>query len=139
MLQVSCDPSADLALLRQLELRGLVELWIVSIEQGKYTSRVAPEHKEPPIGVWGGKLAKWGESIWADDGSAYEEIQRIVGRQHHADILHLVGYIRRGGDIFATSDTDFLNHREELEQTLGVKVMTAEQISQLVGSEENGF
>lgn len=89
MLTITCDQNADLKRLRKLELAGLVELWCVSIEELKNTKRIPNERKEPPILVIGSQHSKWGNAVLAAADTSYRELEKIIGRQNHADVLHL--------------------------------------------------
>ncbi|MFD1157825.1 hypothetical protein [Roseovarius aestuarii] len=128
MLTVTCDQNADLKRLRKLELAGLVELWCVSIEELKNTRRIAKGRKEPPIIVIGSPHSTWGNAMVASADTPYSELEEIIGRQNHADVLHLERHIESGRDVFATSDKDFLAHRATLESRFSIQIRTVEEL-----------
>jgi hypothetical protein len=58
MLQVTCDKTAILKLLRQLEMKGRIQLWAVNIKELANTRRIPTERKALPSAIIGSKFAK---------------------------------------------------------------------------------
>ncbi|WP_170574983.1 hypothetical protein [Ruegeria atlantica] len=132
-LTVTWDPSADLKILRKLERKECVELWAVNIEAVKTTKKIDAERKRLPTMIIGSPLATIGNAKIASDETPYKRINAILGRGHYADALHLEDHIVSGRDLFATSDTDFLKHREQLEVEFNIRIMTAQEIVEALG------
>ncbi|MES0827524.1 hypothetical protein [Ruegeria sp. SCP11] len=131
---VTWDPSADLKILRKLEREGYVELWAVKIEAAISTKKIPNDRKRLPTAIIGSQFATIGEKPGnakiASDGTPYDRINAVLGPGHHADTLHLEDHIVSGRDLFATSDTDFLKHREQLEMEFDIRIMTAQEIAE---------
>ena len=138
MLHVTCDPSANLKLLRQLETAGLVQLWAVKIETIRDTRRLSDERKQPPIAVWDNPHSRWDEAVCAQADTPYKELSQIIGRHHNADLLHFENHVQNNRDVFATSDNDFLQHRKKLEDRFHTRVMTAEELEEHLRQLDNG-
>lgn len=134
MLKVTCDQSANLKLLRRLELEGGIELFAISIEMMRQTGRIRPDHKQQPIAVWDSPHSTWDNAVFAPQDTAYSEIEEIIGKSNHADVLHLEGHISSGRDVFVTSDTDFLKHKDVIHQRFGATIMTAEELERSLPS-----
>jgi len=62
----------------------------------------------------------------------YSEIRQILGKEHHADILHLERHYNSGRDYFVTDDNDFLAKRIELDEALGLKIVTVNELEELL-------
>ncbi|MBO9436292.1 hypothetical protein J7394_18880 [Ruegeria sp. R13_0] len=134
---VTWDPSADLRLLRKLEQQGYIELWGVNIEAVVTTKKIKPERKSLPTGFIDSPFATIGNAKIASDETPFERINAILGRGHHADALHLEDHIVSGRDLFATSDTDFLKHRKQLEKEFKIRIMTAQEIVETLAGNAN--
>lgn len=128
MFTVTCDQNADLKRLRRLEIDGKIELHAVAIEELKHTKRISNQNKEKPMGVWGSPHAKWGEAVWGSETSSFKEIQKIIGKENHADVLHLERHVNSGRDYFVTNDNDFLKHRAVLEKTFAIRITTVDEL-----------
>lgn len=128
MLQVTCDQNADLKRLRQLEIKGLIQLYGVAIEEIKNTRRIKSHNKELPIAVIDSEFSIIGSCVIASDETPYLDIESVIGKQHHADVLHLERHIESKRDIFVTNDNDFLTKRHLLEEKFGTQIMTNEEL-----------
>lgn len=129
---VTWDPSADLKILRRLEQDEQIELWAVKIEAAVSTKKIPNARKRLPTVIIGSQFATIGEKPGnakiASDETPYQRINEILGPGHHADALHLEDHIVSGRDLFATSDTDFLKHRDQLQSEFSIRIMTAQEI-----------
>jgi len=128
LLNITVDVSADLKRLRRLELAGQLKIFAVNIENHRETRKI--QNKEPPVAVIGSKITTIGNSVTAPTNNKFAPLQRIIGKQHHADILHLERHIESGRDFFITDDNDFLSKREELSRELGIRILTVDEIEQ---------
>ena len=130
MLKVTVDVSADLRRLKRLESTGKIELFAVAIENHKNTRKI--KNKQLPTALIGSKFATIGNSVIASETNKFHHLQSIVGKEHHADILHLERHLESDRDYFVTDDNDFLSKREMLFDQLGVQIVTVEELEDLV-------
>ena len=130
MLTITADVSADLKRLKNLEGKGLVEIHVVNIENHIHTRKI--QKKEMPIAVIGSPHAKIGNAVVAGNKNLHSEIRQILGKEHHADILHLERHYNSGRDYFVTDDNDFLAKRLELDEALGLKIVTVNELEELL-------
>jgi len=125
MQKVTRDSGANVKVLRQLELDGLITVFDILLENGRENRKV--KQKIKPIGVWG--HSRWGESVWADKNDpAYEQILAIVGHDNVKDAMHLEAHLRSGNDVFVTEDTDFLKNRRALEAQFACTILTPAEL-----------
>lgn len=130
MIRVTVDVSADLKRLRRLEQAGNLKIHAVSIENHTNTKRI--KDKEPPLAVIGSKFATIGNSVIGSSANSYSKLQQIIGKAHHADILHIERHLESGRDCFVTDDQDFLSKRDELASELNLRIVTVQEMEQLV-------
>ena len=109
---------------------GKIEIFAVSIENHLGTNKITK--KEIALAVIGSPHATIGNSVIASSVNKYSEIRGVIGREHHADILHLERHLNSGRDYFLTDDNDFLTKKEELFEQFGVKVVTVDELEALV-------
>lgn len=123
-LSVTRDSGANVKLLKKLEKDGLIKIHDVMMENGRVNKKV--KEKILPTGVWNHSV--WGEFVWGSDDSAYDDILKIIGKNHIEDVMHLEAHIRSKQDYFVTEDRDFLDKREELKAAFPVKIVTPTEL-----------
>lgn len=126
-LRVTADISANMKTLRSLEQRGLIEIHVVNIENHKSSKK--HKRKKNPIGIFDGPFSFFGEVVFAADDTPYHVLNKIIGKEHHADVLHLESHIESGHDFFITEDNDFLSKREVLREKLEVEILTPDELT----------
>jgi predicted nucleic acid-binding protein len=127
---ITADISANMKLLKRLEREGHIEIHVVNIENHKQTDKV--QRKENPIGIYGGKFSFYGEVVYAADDTPLTSLEEIIGKRHHADVLHLESHVQSGRDYFITEDTDFLKKRRDLKNAHGTTILTPEELVELL-------
>ena len=127
-VKITRDSGANVKVLRKLELEELIMCTDVLLENGRENKKI--KKKEKPAGVW--SLTRWGESVWAGEVSRYDTIVRIIGKNSAADALHLDTHLRIQNEFFVTEDTDFLKKREELETEFSCRIVTPNELVELL-------
>lgn len=127
VLKITADVSANMKILRDLEKKGLIEIHVVNIENHKLSNKI--KNKKNPVAILDSEFALLDYCVIASDSTPYESIQQIMGKQHHADILHFESHLESKHDIFITEDTDFLSKRRRLSDAFATKIMTPEELA----------
>lgn len=126
MLRVSCDRNVNIKPLRKLERDGKIEIFGVAIEghedNRKLTNKVlAPGFIESPFSTIGNCKIVPNET-------PRNEIEDIIGREHHGDVIHFLDHLVSGRDVFVTDDNDFLSNRDALEERFGTMIRTLDEL-----------
>ena len=129
MLKVSCDRNVNIKVLRQLELRGMIEVHGVAIEGHEDNRKLS--NKTLAYAFIGSPFAKIGNCKIVPNETPKKEIEEIIGSQHHGDVRHFLDHLLSGRDVFVTDDNDFLSKRAILEQRFKTKVLTTEELAEM--------
>jgi predicted nucleic acid-binding protein len=127
VLKIIADVSANMKILRNLEKNGHIEIHVVNIENHKLSNKI--KNKKNPVAILDSEFALLDYCVIASDHTPYESIQQIMGKQHHADILHFESHLESKHDLFITEDTDFLSKRGRLSDAFATKIMTPEELA----------
>jgi predicted nucleic acid-binding protein len=128
MITVTCDINANIKPLKKLEREGKIELYAIAIEGMERNRKISADRKQLPVAVFDSPFSTLDNCVIASDHSNYSEIQKVIGRHHHGDVVHLEGHIASKRDVFVTDDNDFLTVREALQDRFEVKIMTVAEI-----------
>jgi hypothetical protein len=66
------------------------------------------------------------------DSKAIDDLQKIMLNAQAEDVDHIFGHINAKRDLFVTSDSHFLNHKEDLKDKFGVNVLKPEEAIQVI-------
>ncbi|PWE28762.1 hypothetical protein DDZ14_18830 [Maritimibacter sp. 55A14] len=88
-----------------------------------------------PHAFIGSRFATIGNSKIVPNETPKKEIEEIVGRQHHGDVLHFLDHLTSGRDVFVTEDNDFLSKRTTLEERFKTKIRTTEELVAMMNGE----
>ena len=127
-ITVTRDSGCNVKTLKKLEARGLIQLVDVDMENGKENKKI--KNKVAPVGVW--DVSNWGDgSVWGNstDGK-FDELKKIIGKQHIQDIRQLEAHVRSKNEIFVTEDKDdILSKAKELKK-IGITVLSPEALTE---------
>ena len=129
VLKITADVSANMKTLRSLEQKGHIEIHVVNIENHKISKKIT--NKKNPVAILDSEFALLDYCVIASNDTPYKTIQQIIGKQHHADILHFESHLESKHDIFVTEDTDFLSKRERLSDVFATRIMTPEELGDI--------
>ena len=130
MLKISCDRNANIKALGKLHLEGKIEIHGVAIE-GHEDNRKLP-NKTLPYTFIGSPFSRIGRCKIAPAETPKEEIEKIIGRQHHGDVIHFLDHVLSERDIFVTDDNDFLSKRDILEERFKTKILTVDEFLEIM-------
>lgn len=129
-MKVYCEHGALTARLRALQREGRIELVHFPYDPGATTKHISPsavpsdaQWRDLNVKGWSG-LA---HTTWNDfkGSERLPEIRKIIGGRR--DALHVDSAYKTGCRAFVTVDGDILNHRQQLEALLGVRVFHPER------------
>ena len=126
MLTVTCDRNSDIKTLRKLEQQGKIKIYGVAIE-GHEDNRKLSNKTLVPAYI-GSPFAIVGNSRIVPNETPKKEIEQIIGRQHHGDVLHFLDHVISDRDVFVTDDNDFLLRRCVLEKRFDTRIQTVDEL-----------
>ncbi|SRR5216683_3986936 len=125
MVKIYCEPGALSPELRALQRAGAIELVHFPYDPDLRTKDIAPS-ATPSEAQWRDLNTTWDElgGSWDDfEGSEHHAaITKIIGAEHRRDILHMDSAYKSECAALITADSDILDHTEELEALLGIRI-----------------
>jgi hypothetical protein len=131
-LTVTLDSGVDYKRARKLEVEGLIEITMVNFENGRENRKA--KVKQNPTAVW--DQTNWDEMVWADEEDVFfEGLKTLLGANHIKDCIQLEAHHKSGRDYFVSEDKDdILSRKEELEELFGIKVLTLDELEEVIKS-----
>jgi len=128
-MKIYCEPGALSKELRAHQHAGRIKLVHFPYDPDSRSRAVAPSAVLSDA-QWRDLNTTWEElgGTWEDmKGSEHlTEISRIVDPSNRRDALHLDSAYKTGCAAFVTVDRDILDHRDELEQLLSIRIFHPE-------------
>ena len=136
--KIYCEPGALSKHLRELQHRGTVTLVHFSFDPGSHTGKIS--HEASPSGAqWRDLEYTWEQldqlGITWDDLKAtgrITEIQAIIGPENRRDALHVNSAYLSSCIAMVTRDHDILDHRDALENLLGLRFFDPDSDEDLI-------
>jgi len=124
-MKIYCEPGALSKELRALQREGRIELVHFPYDPDSRSRAIAPSAVLSDA-QWRDLNTTWDElgGTWEDlKGSEHlNEILRIVRPENLRDALHLDSAHKTGCAAFVTVDRDILDHKEDLEKLLSIRI-----------------
>jgi predicted nucleic acid-binding protein len=124
-MKIYCEHGAVTADLRALQRDGRIELVHFPYDPESRARAIAPS-ATPSDAQWRDLNTTWNEltGTWDDfKGSPHlPEIRRIIGAANRRDALHVDSAFKTGCAAIVTVDRDILDHKDELETLLGLRI-----------------
>ena len=124
-MKIYCEPGALSKELRALQREGRIELVHFPYDPDSRSRAIAPSAVLSDA-QWRDLNTTWDElgGTWEDlKGSEHlNEILRIVRPENLRDALHLDSAYKTGCAVFVTVDRDILDHKEDLEKLLSIRI-----------------
>lgn len=124
-MKVYCDNGIRPAWIKRLQVSNKVELMFFPYEN---TNRGIKKLAKPSTATWNNLNMAWNDLndiTWNTfvKSDKFEEIEKIIGKEHKNDIRHLDSAYKSKCIAFITSDkNDFINHRKNLEKLLDIRI-----------------
>jgi predicted nucleic acid-binding protein len=129
-MKIYCEPGALSKELRALQREGCIELVHFPYDPDSRSRAIAPSAVLSDA-QWRDLNTTWEElgGTWEDlKGSKHlKEILRIVRPENRRDALHLDSAYKTGCAAFVTVDRDILDHKEDLEKLLSIRIFHPER------------
>jgi|SRR5437667_8193573 len=124
-MKIYCEHGAVTADLRGLQRDGRIELVHFPYDPESRARAISPS-TAPSDAEWRDLNTTWDEmtGTWDDfKGSQHLlEIRRIIGAANRRDALHVDSAFKTGCAAIVTVDRDILDHKNELEALLGLRI-----------------
>lgn len=132
-VKIYCEHGALTPELKALQRKGRVELVYFPYDEHAATKKISPT-AAPSDAQWDdlnvegwsglGHVASWDDFKGSEHLSG---IRKIVGPSNRRDCLHVDSAYKSACQAFITTDSDILNHRQKLEELLGIRFFHPER------------